>query len=282
MAIVNMDLAELDKMRDEIKQLADRNKQLEIDLKSSNARNEQIIADLKSGSKVIVKTGNTTVKKYDENRLADMLTHAMQTALYRNRTYINSRDIQEILKEASYNYSFGFNSTMAIDGKAFESTITEVQNFEKLEGEVKQFLERKFTKEIKNYKKYIKSEEELKEIYNKQYIDKITELTKNSETTIKTSLEILETELKEEYTEKLLKLEESQAEVNNQKAKITEITKLAQTREIIIKEKDKLIKSLENSLSNSVKSASLESLLEQKGYRIHKGVFGDKYLKEIK
>ena len=237
-----MDLAELDQMRDTIKNL-------QLDLKQSEEKyikeisiKDKEISDLKSNAKVIIKHQNlnTYVMPLNSEKLANLLYHHLISSnglgSYIIDYYTLKYKLEEIFKNKN-NYEKLSNHNKQYMSES--STYDQLVNFDDVKQNIELKLRTEFIEDIEKYNSYIKTKEELEKDFN-------TKLNKELDSN------------NTYYSNKLDKL-------NKELDKIKEDHK----KEI-------------SALHESYKSddLKLEEVLSKMGYILDKGIFGIKLKKK--
>lgn len=199
MALVHIDLSELDALRDALKENKEAKIKLEKELEEKEKSHAKEVEGLKSGAYIIertptYKTSSISVKIHS---LSIELSKYLDRLIYERKS-VNSREVENILSRNS--------NTFEAQSYSQSETIERVVGFREVEKEIRQHFEKKNKSLLEKYQETIDNVKKLRESLLKEFEDKETTIFKmnaqriqETEERCKKSLELMS----KEYEEKI-------------------------------------------------------------------------------
>ena len=267
MALVHIDLSELDALRDGLKEAKLEKEKLSKEIDELKLAHAKEFDDLKRGALVIEKTPNYEVKHglhIDKDQFITRALHAIHTySQYKPRGYEFDEYFKMKIGELFRDHSYGISNTMSHGTSNFVSTIESIRGYTEVENEIKEFYHNKYEKVISSYKEYVDKFNTYKKELREKFDKEAEELMSKTDFKVKTIKDDHDDHLKrmqEEFDERIKTLEDTH------KAEIEVITNNHKADIIALKPKD----------------FELTELLQKMGYELKPGNFFNKEPKLVK
>lgn len=257
-------------MRTRIKELESQVTTLRNDKYKEVKKLEDEIESLKNGSRVVVKRPVTAEVTLDYEFLKRELS---MLQYYDAETLINS--LLRVLKEAVNRAVYSFNPTMHYSS---QNTIETIENFKDLEQEVREELEKNYTNEIKSYKHYIQTKEEIHKTLSQEFEHKFEDYRKS---TIEKAEKMVQEEKDKRATSNAdyLLLESTHIDLNNKYNEV--LTDYITAKTTIQNLKESNAKLEERITKITTDSTTFENMLANFGYKLDKNIFKQLILKPL-
>ena len=176
MALVHIDLSELDALRDSLKENKLEKEKLQKEIEELKLKHSTELKDLKNGSLVIERTSVHEVKQgihIDSKALTNKIMFCFSSFQNGNRgttmsfaTFLEG-ELDYFLKHQYYSGTYNFPNQISV--------IERIIGFDKVEQEIKEYYTKKYSSIFDNYKITIEKSKELEDELNKKYFFNVQE-----------------------------------------------------------------------------------------------------------